>query len=136
MYDKISAVDNYNVTVRIFIVLSKAFDTVDHNISLDMLFHYGIRETAHDSFANYFGNRHQFVQFNDTSSLNLIKRGVPQGSILGSLLFLIYRNDLCGVSSVLDFLLFGDHTNIFFSLNNVDFLERTLYEKLLKLTAW
>ena len=75
--------------------------------------------------------------FNDTSSsLHLIKCGVPQGLILGHLLFLICINDLCDVSSVLDFILFSDGTNIFFSHNDVDFLERTLNEGLLKLTAW
>ena len=118
LYDKLSAaIDNNEFTVGIFIDLSKAFDTVDHQILLDKLLHYGIRGTAFNWFASYLSNRQQFVQFNETSSsLHLIKCGVPQGSILGPLLFLIYVNDLCDVSKVLDFILFADDTNIFFPI--------------------
>ena len=91
---------------------------------------------AFNWFASYLSNRQQFVQFNDTSSLHLIKCGVPQGSILGPLLFLIYVNDLCDVSKVLDFVLVADDTNIFFSHNNVNLIEKTVNEELLKLTSW
>ena len=80
---------------------------------------------ANNRFASYLSNWQQFVQFNDTSSsLHLIKCGVSQGLILGPLLFLIYVNDLCDVSKVLDFILFADNTNIFFSHNNVNLIER------------
>ena len=91
LYDKISApTDNNEFTVGIFIDLSKAFDTVNHQILLDKLLHYGIRGMAYNWFASYLSNRQQFVQFNDTSSsLHLIKCGVSQGLILGPLLFLI-----------------------------------------------
>ena len=138
LYDKISsAIDNNELTVGIFIDLSKAFDTVNHQILLDKLSYYGIRGVAFNWFASYLSNRHQFVQFNDTSSSQqIIKCGVPQGSILGPLLFLIYINDLCDVSKILDFILFADDTNIFFSHKNVGSLEKTLNEELLKLTTW
>ena len=72
---------------------------------------------AFNWFESFLSNRHQFVQFNDTSSsLYIIKCGVSQSSILGPPLFLIYINDLCDVSKILDFILFADETNkIFFS---------------------
>ena len=65
-----------------------------------------------------------------------IKCGVPQGSILGPLLFLIYMNDMCDVSEVLGFILFADDTKIFFSHKNLNFIEKTLNEGLLNLTDW
>ena len=137
LYDKISsAIDNNMITVGIFIDLSKPFDTVNQ-ILLDKLQYYGVRGVAHDWFSNYLQNRQQFVQYNGTnSSYHNIKCGVPQGSILGPLLFLIYVNDLCNVSKALDFILFADDTNIFFSHKNLNILEKTLNEELPKLTDW
>ena len=80
--------------------LSKAFDTVDHNILISKLEHYGVRGTALRWFKT---NRQQYVEFNGIRSESCkMKCGVPQGSILGPLL---YINDLCNVSQVVDFLL-------------------------------
>jgi hypothetical protein len=117
--------------------LSKAFGTIDHKILFDKLTYYGIRGLALDWVKSYFSNRLQFVQFNNyCSNANNIRCGVPQGSILGPLFFLIYINDIIHVSKILDFVLFADDTNIFFSHKSPAQLIQILNDEIKKLTEW
>ena len=132
-----SSVDNKEFGCGIFIDLKKAFDTVNHSILLLKLHHYGVRGKAYEWFHSYLSNREQFVSVNghDSDSLPLTC-GVPQGSILGSLLFLLYVNDLPNASSLLTFHLFADDTNIYYSSKNLDDLESKLNNELKIVAEW
>jgi retron-type reverse transcriptase len=88
------ATDNGEYTIGIFLDLSKAFDTINHKILVQKLTHYGIRGITQLWFQDYLTNRKQIVKYNQVRSKEMvIKTGVPQGSILGSILFLLYIND-------------------------------------------
>ena len=84
--------DNKDYTIGVLVDLSKAFDSINHQILLNKLSFYGIRGLQLTWFSNYLSNRQQYVNFNRTfSQRNIIKCGVPQGSILGPILFLLYN---------------------------------------------
>ena len=117
------ALDNNNFSCGIFIDLQKAFDTVNHEILLQKLNHYGIRGVANTWFKSYLSNRTQYVSINgfESKSKN-ISTGVPQGSVLGPLLFLIYINDLNVAISYSTVHHFADDTNLLItgkSLNSI-----------------
>ena len=123
--------------IALFMDLSKAFDTIDHDILLYKLNNYGIRGIVLSWLKSYLSNRQQFVSIDNVeSSLLNIKCGVPQGSILGPLLFLIYINDIVNSSTVLAFVLFADDTNIVLSHTNLNELIDTLNAELRKVSSW
>ena len=113
-------------TLCVFIDLSKAFDTVDHDIHICKL-NSGVRGNNLKWFESYLHNRKQFISFNNrNTSFADIKCGVPQGSILEPLLFLIYANDLNRASDILDPIMFADNTNLFYSHKDIKTLFRAV----------
>ena len=136
--DKVAhTIDEYSHMIGIFLDFSKAFDTINHEILLCKLSHYGIRGKALEWFRNYLNNRKQFVSLNQqNSSLKEIECGVPQGSLLGPLLFIVYINDFSRSSDVLSFILFADDSNVFFSHNNPNTLVHTVNSELKQVTQW
>ena len=117
--------------------MRKAFDTVNHDILLKKLEHYGIKGNALKWFRSYLTNRKQYVSLNgECSESKHITYGVPQGSCLGPLLFLIYINDLPNISEVLHFYLFTDDTNIYYEAETIKKLETVINRELRKLDTW
>ena len=130
-------IDNKKYGCGIFIDLRKAFDTVNHKILLKKLEHYGIRDQAFDWFESYLSDRKQYVFLNgESSEIKNTTCGVPQGSVLGPLLFLIYINDLPNISKVLDFYLFADDTNIYYEAESPEKLESIINKELKQLHTW
>ena len=130
-------IDKRFYSCGIFIDLKKAFDTVDHPILLYKLHYYGIRGIINDWFSSYLSVRMQSTQIGSiVSSKERIVCGVPQGSVLGPLLFLIYVNDMHRSSKEFDFYLFADDTNLLYAEKDLNKLEVVVNEELLKLCEW
>ena len=131
------ALDDGKCAIGIFLDFQKAFDTVDHCILLDKLYMYGIRGIAHDWFLSYLSNRSQAVVYNNhESDFKAMKCGVPQGSILGPLLFLIYINDLPSVSNFFMPILFADDTNLFCTGKNLKDVVSQINVEIGKVYCW
>ena len=115
-----NALGNGKFVCGVFIDLRKAVGTDNHDILLSKLNHYGIREVAFDWFKSYLSNRTQYVTINnEKSEIQAIKYGVPQGSILGPLLFLIYINDLSRSIKNSKIHHFADDTNLLYASSSL-----------------
>ena len=138
MYDNISnSLDRGLYSLGIFIDLSKAFDTINHGILIKKLECYGVRGLALEWFTDYLSNRKQCVFYNSImSDFKDVSCGVPQGSILGPLLFIIYINDIQKCSNLFKFILFADDTNLFASNNNLNDLMSSVNDELVNLNQW
>ena len=111
---------------------------MNHDILVKKLEYICLASTNLKWFKDYLNNRKQFVSFgnNKKSSLQNVNFGVPQGSILGPLLFLIYVNDMCNVSKSIQPIMFADDTNLFFSAKDNKSLFRFMNEELKRFQTW
>ena len=131
----IRSLENGECVIGVYLDFSKAFDTVDHEMLLSKLPHYGIKGNCLNWFQSYLFYRKQFVTYNGVSSpVNRITCGVPQGSILGPLLFLLYINDLGNICSSTTSILLADDTSIFKMGNNLKEMEYELNSELSKIS--
>ena len=138
LVDKITrSLDAGDIVISVFLDLKKAFDTVDHHILLKKLYAYGIRGKVLKWFHSYLFNRSQYVIYDDMQSeTHHVKCGVPQGSIMGPLLFIIYMNDICNVSKFLYTILYADDTCVLLNGKDLNNLIQSMNTELDLLSTW
>lgn len=133
----ITNIENKQFTIGIFLDFRKAFDSIKHQILLTKLNMYGVRGIANKLINSFLSSRLQFTTYNGAKSdIHQIAYGVPQGSILGPLLFFIYINDIVNISHRSEMVLFADDSNVFFSDSNLQYLESTANDWLKDLSLW
>ena len=138
LVDKITkSLESGDIVIGVFLDLKKTFHTVNLKILLKKLYHYGIRGNLNKWYENYLADRSHYVLFNvKTSDIRNVNCGVPQGSILGPLLFILYINDFSNVSDILLYVLFADDTNVFLNGKDINILINAMQLELSKLYNW
>ena len=129
----IHALDRVKIVGGVFIDFKKAYDTVSHDILLQKLEAYSIKNNIYELIKSYLSNRKQFVQHSDGK---LDVKDVPQGSILGPLFYIIYANDFSRASSLLITIMFADDTSVFIEGQSYENVYTVLNEELKKCVNW
>ncbi len=133
----LNSISKKEVALLLLIDFSKAFDLVDHSILLKKLEHYGIRGITLQWFRSYLNNREQYVTINGVNSASKnMMYGVPQGSILGPLLFIIYINDLPNICEIAKYIMYADDANIFITGKNIEEVRSKLDQLTSVLIRW
>ncbi len=132
-----------NTPITVFLDLSKAFDILDHDILLENLQYYGITSVSLKLMESYLTNRKQYVKIDEIcSEMSILNTGVPQGSILGPLLFIIYINDIAEVSKIFDIIIYADDTTLPTTLeivlknNNAQTTSQVINAELMLVNDW
>ena len=131
------ALDDGNIGCRVFVSLQKAFDSVDCQMLLAKLNHYGIHGVSNHWFKSYLSNCNQYVSMNGyESGLATLNCGIPRGFVLGPLLFLRYINDLNQAIKFLKVHHFADDTNLLCLSNSIKKLNKLVNADLKHLVNW
>ena len=138
LVNKVSkSLDERKIVGRVYLDIRKAFDSISHQIFLDKLYKIGKHENIHCLLKSYLMSRSQYVICNGAKSeVKFVETGVPQGSILGPLLFILFMNDFSRSSTLLFSILFADDTSAFLEGTEYSKLIKTLNNELENVTKW